>query len=76
MLLVRMYSDGESGFISRLSAADVKKCFDNRIPCYLLMEATDDIPEGFFLINYITDEEGAAGEVSFTVDEDGKISVS
>lgn len=75
MLLVRLYA-GESAQTSRLSAADVKKCFDNHIPCYLLMEASGDSPEGFFLINYITDEEGVAGEVNFTVDENGKISVS
>lgn len=75
MLLVRMYA-GESAQTSRLSAEAVKKCFDNHIPCYLLMEATGDSPEGFFLINYITDEEGFAGEVNFTVDTNGKISVS
>lgn len=75
MLLVRLYN-GDGVQTSRLSAADVKVCFDNHIPCYLLLAATDSGPEAIFQINYITDEEGAAGEVTFTVDEDGKISVS
>lgn len=78
MLLVRMYYDSdESMYISRLNAADIKACFDLNIPCYILTEATEELAEGFFLINAISENEtGLAGSLSLVWAEDGKLTAT